>query len=66
MGDIVVHSAFYVHEISTNIDIKSDFVQWIEHPENFSFCKFPFIFGTKEKALIMEVDAELQMQVIVF
>ena len=31
--------------------------------DGFSFCKYPFVFEVKEKAVMMEYDAELQMKV---
>ena len=34
--------------------------------DGFAFCHYPFVFEVKEKAILMEYDAEIQMKVLYY
>ncbi|XP_066933658.1 probable E3 ubiquitin-protein ligase HERC4 [Clytia hemisphaerica] len=63
--EVLSHASFYIPGLMDKIDIRKDFLSYIENPDGFAFSNFPFVFEVKEKAFMMEYDAELQMRFMV-
>lgn len=56
-------SAFYIQEISQNLDFKQEYKNWenTQRSSKFSFFKYPFIFDPIAKTRIMHLDALFKM-----
>uniref|UniRef100_A0AAR2LM97 HECT domain-containing protein n=1 Tax=Pygocentrus nattereri TaxID=42514 RepID=A0AAR2LM97_PYGNA len=69
-GQIIQYDKFYVHELEELVDIRSDYVTWIQQ-QMFSMvskvilCKYPFIFDAQAKTTLLQTDAVIQMQMAV-
>lgn len=59
--NIVSYTTFYIDGLMEKINVKADYVNWIQQPSAFSFCKYPFVFNVKVKASLLRIDAERQM-----
>ncbi|KFD69997.1 hypothetical protein M514_06796, partial [Trichuris suis] len=57
-------SNFYIDELETKVDIRTDYVGWLSRKTNndFSFCFYPFVFNAVVKALLLQIDMAIQMQ----
>ncbi|XP_072565468.1 probable E3 ubiquitin-protein ligase HERC4 isoform X1 [Paramormyrops kingsleyae] len=71
-GQIIQYDRFYIHELDDLIDIKNDYINWIQQ-QVFSMvpdfpvtmCQFPFVFDAQSKTTLLQTDAVLQMQMAV-
>jgi ubiquitin-protein ligase E3 A len=63
-ADKLDYPEFYNDAINENIDLKEDFMRWIDGNGMFSFCDFSFVFdaGTKSKILQFESIVEQHHQ----
>jgi len=61
----VLFNTFYIQGIMNKIDMKADYLNWIQNPNIFSFCQYPFVLDGKIKSSLMKIDAELQMKAMV-
>lgn len=61
----IAYTTFYLPGLMKQIDMKSDYINWLQHPNVFSFCQYPFALDAPAKAYLLQIDAELQMKVIV-
>ncbi|XP_072280603.1 probable E3 ubiquitin-protein ligase HERC4 isoform X3 [Pyxicephalus adspersus] len=79
-AQIIPYSKFYIHEIQDFIDIRNDYVNWIQQralgvdvnqglPEgpdgSLTICTYPFVFDAQAKTTLLQTDAFLQMQMAV-
>uniref|UniRef100_A0A5S6R1R1 HECT domain-containing protein n=1 Tax=Trichuris muris TaxID=70415 RepID=A0A5S6R1R1_TRIMR len=57
-------SNFYINELETKVDIRTDYVGWLSRKtdNDFSFCFYPFVFNAVVKALLLQIDMAIQMQ----
>lgn len=61
---------FYIPAIAEKIDIRSDYLNWINskirphmrRDNPISFCEYPFLFDAQAKTLLLRSDATRQMQ----
>ncbi|KAK3871366.1 hypothetical protein Pcinc_023478 [Petrolisthes cinctipes] len=66
----LAYEEFYIPEIAEKIDIRSDYLNWINsrirHVDRsespISFCEYPFLFDAQAKTLLLRCDATRQMQ----
>ncbi|XP_078576873.1 putative E3 ubiquitin-protein ligase HERC4 isoform X2 [Branchiostoma floridae x Branchiostoma japonicum] len=75
--EIVPHEQFYISEINGTVDIKRDYLMWLQQnrgynnlpavrgPHDIYFCSFPFVFDAQAKTELLQTDAFLQMQLAV-
>ncbi|MGH0148921.1 UNVERIFIED_CONTAM: hypothetical protein FKN15_041297 [Acipenser sinensis] len=77
-AQIIQYDKFYIHELHSLIDIKNDYITWIqqqmygvdlnqglEMPDMpVTICTYPFVFDAQAKTTLLQTDAVLQMQVI--
>lgn len=64
------HDDFYIPEIAEKIDIRNDYLNWMNsrlHPASrrespILFCEYPFLFDPQAKTLLLRCDATRQMQ----
>uniref|UniRef100_A0A8C5MLC3 HECT and RLD domain containing E3 ubiquitin protein ligase 3 n=1 Tax=Leptobrachium leishanense TaxID=445787 RepID=A0A8C5MLC3_9ANUR len=72
----VEHDTFYIHEISSLVDIQEDYLMWFLTQaglkvqasimqETVTLCSYPFVFDAQAKTKMLQTDAELQMQVAI-
>ncbi|XP_007895541.1 probable E3 ubiquitin-protein ligase HERC4 isoform X3 [Callorhinchus milii] len=77
-GQIIHYAKFYIHELQDLIDIRNDYITWIQHHAfrmDFSsgtqedipitICTYPFVFNAQAKTALLQTDAMLQMQIAV-
>ncbi|XP_067858724.1 probable E3 ubiquitin-protein ligase HERC4 isoform X1 [Heptranchias perlo] len=71
-GQIIQYDKFYIHEVQDLIDIRNDYVNWIQHqvygvmPDMpITICTYPFVFDAQAKTTLLQTDAILQMQMAV-
>ena len=64
--DLVSYDEFYIPEIVEKVNIKQDYEQWSRRrapkTDRILFCEFPFVFDARAKSLLLEADADIQMQ----
>ncbi|XP_066303816.1 probable E3 ubiquitin-protein ligase HERC4 isoform X3 [Branchiostoma lanceolatum] len=75
--DIVPHEHFYISEINGTVDIKRDYLMWLQQTRGYNnlpavrglhdiyFCSYPFVFDAQAKTELLQTDAFLQMQLAV-
>ncbi|KAG9344373.1 hypothetical protein JZ751_011042 [Albula glossodonta] len=71
-GHILQYDRFYIHELDDLIDIRNDYINWIQQ-QMFSvvpdcpvtMCRYPFVFDAQAKTTLLQTDAILQMQMAV-
>ncbi|KAJ8417955.1 hypothetical protein AAFF_G00136640 [Aldrovandia affinis] len=71
-GHILQYDRFYIHELDDLIDIRNDYINWIQQ-QMFSavsdcpvtMCRYPFVFDAQAKTTLLQTDAMLQMQMAV-
>uniref|UniRef100_A0A672H1Q9 HECT domain-containing protein n=1 Tax=Salarias fasciatus TaxID=181472 RepID=A0A672H1Q9_SALFA len=68
---IIQYDKFYIHELDDLIDIRNDYVTWIQrqmypmgHDGVVTLCKYPFVFDAPAKTTLLQTDAVIQMQVM--
>ncbi|KAJ8248211.1 hypothetical protein GJAV_G00239610 [Gymnothorax javanicus] len=71
-GHILQYDRFYIHELGDLIDIRGDYINWIQQqvysgvPEYpLTMCRYPFVFDAQAKTTLLQTDAMLQMQMAV-
>ncbi|KAK7901813.1 hypothetical protein WMY93_018582 [Mugilogobius chulae] len=71
-GQIIQYDKFYIHELDDLIDIRNDYVMWIQkqmypmgHDGLVTMCRYPFVFDAQAKTTLLQTDAVLQMQMAV-
>lgn len=71
-GQIIQYDRFYIHELDDLIDIRHDYVMWIQrqvypmgHDGLVTLCRYPFVFDAQAKTTLLQTDAVLQMQMAV-
>ncbi|XP_030626975.1 probable E3 ubiquitin-protein ligase HERC4 [Chanos chanos] len=71
-SQIIPYDKFYIHELDELIDIRNDYVMWIQQQmfalviENqVTLCKYPFVFDAQAKTTLLQTDAAIQMQIAV-
>ncbi|KAM6916059.1 putative E3 ubiquitin-protein ligase HERC4 [Xenentodon cancila] len=71
-GQIIQYDKFYIHELDELIDIRNDYVTWIQrqmyplgHDGVVTLCKYPFVFDAQAKTTLLQTDAVIQMQMAV-
>ncbi|MBN3324350.1 HERC4 ligase, partial [Atractosteus spatula] len=78
-AQIIQYDKFYIHELESLIDIKNDYITWIqqqmygmdlnrglEMPDiPVTICTYPFVFDAPAKTTLLQTDAVLQMQMAV-
>uniref|UniRef100_A0A8C5CS70 HECT and RLD domain containing E3 ubiquitin protein ligase 4 n=1 Tax=Gadus morhua TaxID=8049 RepID=A0A8C5CS70_GADMO len=61
------YDKFYIHELDDLIDIRNDYVTWIQQqmfPQgSVTLCRYPFVFDAQAKTTLLQTDAVIQMQV---
>uniref|UniRef100_A0A672H1P7 HECT domain-containing protein n=1 Tax=Salarias fasciatus TaxID=181472 RepID=A0A672H1P7_SALFA len=69
---IIQYDKFYIHELDDLIDIRNDYVTWIQrqmypmgHDGVVTLCKYPFVFDAPAKTTLLQTDAVIQMQMAV-
>ncbi|XP_036402620.1 probable E3 ubiquitin-protein ligase HERC4 isoform X1 [Megalops cyprinoides] len=71
-GHVIQYDKFYIHELDDLIDIRNDYINWIQQ-QMFSMvpdypvtmCRYPFVFDAQAKTTLLQTDAVLQMQMAV-
>ncbi|KAM9133417.1 putative E3 ubiquitin-protein ligase HERC4 isoform 2-T4 [Pangshura tecta] len=71
-GQIIQYDRFYIHEIQDLIDIRNDYINWIQQQaygmltdNPVTICTYPFVFDAQAKTTLLQTDAVLQMQMAV-
>uniref|UniRef100_A0A8C7R9G1 HECT and RLD domain containing E3 ubiquitin protein ligase 4 n=1 Tax=Oncorhynchus mykiss TaxID=8022 RepID=A0A8C7R9G1_ONCMY len=71
-GHIIQYDKFYIHELDDLIDIRNDYITWIQqqmysmaHDSAVTLCKYPFVFDAQAKTTLLQTDAVIQMQMAV-
>uniref|UniRef100_UPI00398EDCE3 probable E3 ubiquitin-protein ligase HERC4 n=1 Tax=Pristiophorus japonicus TaxID=55135 RepID=UPI00398EDCE3 len=71
-GQIIQYDKFYIHEVQDLMDIRNDYVNWIQHQVYgvmqdmpITICTYPFVFDAQAKTTLLQTDAILQMQMAV-
>ncbi|XP_068113476.1 probable E3 ubiquitin-protein ligase HERC4 isoform X2 [Hyperolius riggenbachi] len=71
-GQIIPYDKFYIQEIQDFIDIRNDYVSWIQQralgvgPDgSLTICTYPFVFDAQAKTTLLQTDAFIQMQMAV-
>ncbi|XP_065815564.1 probable E3 ubiquitin-protein ligase HERC4 [Labrus bergylta] len=69
---IIQYDKFYIHELDELMDIRNDYVRWIQrqmYPMDqdggVTLCRFPFVFDAQAKTTLLQTDAVIQMQMAV-
>ncbi|XP_041645814.1 probable E3 ubiquitin-protein ligase HERC4 isoform X1 [Cheilinus undulatus] len=69
---IIQYDKFYIHELDELIDIRNDYVTWVQrqmYPMGqdtmVTLCRFPFVFDAPAKTTLLQTDAVIQMQMAV-
>lgn len=69
-GQIVPYNKFYVNDLKDKVNLKGDYVQWVQQQvqahfspgQKLLFCNYPFTFDAAAKSLLLQTDALMQMQ----
>ncbi|XP_063817684.1 probable E3 ubiquitin-protein ligase HERC4 isoform X1 [Pseudophryne corroboree] len=71
-GQIIPYDKFYIHEIQDFVDIRNDYVNWIQQRPlcmgadgSLTICTYPFVFDAQAKTTLLQMDAFIQMQMAV-
>ncbi|XP_017279852.1 probable E3 ubiquitin-protein ligase HERC4 [Kryptolebias marmoratus] len=71
-GNIIRYDKFYIHELNDLVDIKNDYVTWVQRQMYqmgrdgvVNLCRYPFVFDAVAKTALLQTDAVLQMQMAV-
>lgn len=60
---VVNFQKFYIPELNDLIPLEADYQQWARNQgTDFSFCRYPFVFNSKAKTILLQIDARFQMQ----
>ncbi|XP_051779370.1 probable E3 ubiquitin-protein ligase HERC4 isoform X1 [Erpetoichthys calabaricus] len=72
-SQIIQYDKFYIHELQNLLDIKNDYITWIQHQMYgmdlnhglempVTICTYPFVFDAQAKTTLLQTDAVFQMQ----
>ncbi|XP_041363097.1 probable E3 ubiquitin-protein ligase HERC4 [Gigantopelta aegis] len=65
-GQIVEYHKFYISELKNRVNIKKDYVSWVQQnglrQKGLHFCNYPFLFDAAAKSMLLQTDAMMQMQ----
>ncbi|XP_068272668.1 probable E3 ubiquitin-protein ligase HERC4 [Nyctibius grandis] len=79
-GQVIQYDRFYIHEIQDLIDIRHDYVSWVQQQvfgmdvnhglteltdSPVTICTYPFVFDAQAKTTLLQTDAVIQMQMAV-
>ncbi|XP_035186482.1 probable E3 ubiquitin-protein ligase HERC4 isoform X1 [Oxyura jamaicensis] len=79
-GQVIQYDRFYIHEIQDLIDIRNDYVNWVQQQVfgmdvnhglseltdiPVTICTYPFVFDAQAKTTLLQTDAIIQMQMAV-
>uniref|UniRef100_A0A8B9VB15 HECT and RLD domain containing E3 ubiquitin protein ligase 4 n=1 Tax=Anas zonorhyncha TaxID=75864 RepID=A0A8B9VB15_9AVES len=78
-GQVIQYDRFYIHEIQDLIDIRNDYVNWVQQQVYIKYygndfnhyntpvtiCTYPFVFDAQAKTTLLQTDAIIQMQMAV-
>ncbi|XP_028818978.1 probable E3 ubiquitin-protein ligase HERC4 isoform X2 [Denticeps clupeoides] len=73
-SQIIQYDKFYIHELDYLIDIRNDYIMWIQQQMYsvvgpldgpVTMCKYPFVFDAQAKTTLLQTDAVIQMQIAV-
>lgn len=71
-GHIIQYDKFYIHELDDLIDIRNDYLTWIQQQmyplvqdSAVTLCRYPFVFDAQAKTTLLQTDAFIQMQMAV-
>ncbi|XP_010023225.1 PREDICTED: probable E3 ubiquitin-protein ligase HERC4 isoform X2 [Nestor notabilis] len=71
-GQVIQYDRFYIHEIQDLIDIRNDYVNWVQQQVfgmltdiPVTICTYPFVFDAQAKTTLLQTDAVIQMQMAV-
>ncbi|KAM6265683.1 putative E3 ubiquitin-protein ligase HERC4 [Porphyrio hochstetteri] len=71
-GQVIQYDRFYIHEIQDLIDIRNDYVNWVQQQAYgmltdipVTICTYPFVFDAQAKTTLLQTDAVIQMQMAV-
>ncbi|XP_054030574.1 probable E3 ubiquitin-protein ligase HERC4 isoform X1 [Melanerpes formicivorus] len=79
-GQVIQYDRFYIHEIQDLIDIRNDYVNWVQQQMfgmdvnhglteltdiPVTICTYPFVFDAQAKTTLLQTDAVIQMQMAV-
>ncbi|XP_038037047.1 probable E3 ubiquitin-protein ligase HERC4 isoform X3 [Anas acuta] len=79
-GQVIQYDRFYIHEIQDLIDIRNDYVNWVQQQvfgmdvnhglseltdTPVTICTYPFVFDAQAKTTLLQTDAIIQMQMAV-
>lgn len=71
-GHIIQYDKFYIHELDDLIDIRNDYITWIQQQmyplvqdSAVTLCRYPFVFDAQAKTTLLQTDAFIQMQMAV-
>ncbi|XP_039591074.1 probable E3 ubiquitin-protein ligase HERC4 isoform X2 [Polypterus senegalus] len=65
-SQIIQYDKFYIHELQNLLDIKNDYITWIQQQMYgmmpVTICTYPFVFDAQAKTTLLQTDAVFQMQ----
>ncbi|KAK7806786.1 hypothetical protein U0070_026129 [Myodes glareolus] len=71
-GHLIQYDKFYIHEVQELIDIRNDYINWVQQQAYgvladipVTICTYPFVFDAQAKTTLLQTDAVLQMQVVI-
>ncbi|KAM6306287.1 putative E3 ubiquitin-protein ligase HERC4 isoform 2-T2 [Aegotheles albertisi] len=71
-GQVIQYDRFYIHEVQDLIDIRNDYVSWVQQQVfgmltdiPVTICTYPFVFDAQAKTTLLQTDAVIQMQMAV-
>uniref|UniRef100_A0A8C2PBJ1 Probable E3 ubiquitin-protein ligase HERC4 n=1 Tax=Capra hircus TaxID=9925 RepID=A0A8C2PBJ1_CAPHI len=69
---IIQYDKFYIHEVQELIDIRNDYIIWVQQQAYgmladipVTICTYPFVFDAQAKTTLLQTDAVLQMQMAI-
>ncbi|XP_063703150.1 probable E3 ubiquitin-protein ligase HERC4 isoform X2 [Culicoides brevitarsis] len=59
----VPYEHFHLQDLSDNVDVKHEYVNWIMNNDihNFYLCNYPFLFDAAAKTILLQTDQSIQM-----
>ncbi|KAH0517018.1 putative E3 ubiquitin-protein ligase HERC4 [Microtus ochrogaster] len=71
-GHLIQYDKFYIHEVQELIDIRNDYINWVQQQAYgvladipVTICTYPFVFDAQAKTTLLQTDAVLQMQMAI-
>ncbi|ERE89328.1 putative E3 ubiquitin-protein ligase HERC4 isoform 1 [Cricetulus griseus] len=71
-GQLIQYDKFYIHEVQDLIDIRNDYINWVQQQAYgvladipVTICTYPFVFDAQAKTTLLQTDAVLQMQMAI-